>query len=117
MPKYLQKEQKIHANAIRQGPDAVLAKELGADIVGGPEIIPSILDGKLSFTSCLSTRSLFPHVIKIAKFLGPKGLMPSPAKGTVSDDIKAMLGSVKQLTKFEIDSENGIHLGNRFFLA
>jgi ribosomal protein L1 len=41
--------------------------------------------------------------------------MPSPAKGTVSDDVKTMLGSVKQLTKFEMDTENGIHMGILFY--
>jgi large subunit ribosomal protein L1 len=51
---------------------------------------------------------MFPHVIKIAKFLGPKGLMPSPAKGTVSDDIKAMLSSVRALTKFEMDPKSRV---------
>ena len=85
------------------GEDAVLAKALGADIVGGEELLAQIADGKLMFHRCISTRKMFPKVIKIAKHLGPKGLMPSPAKGTVSDDIKSMMTSAQASIKFEAD--------------
>lgn len=84
--------------------------------MGGEELIPEILEGKLEFNTCLATKSMFPQVIKIAKYLGPKGLMPSPAKGTVSDSIADMMASVKSLTKFEMDSNRLVTLGT-FALA
>ncbi|KAI8917430.1 ribosomal protein L1-like protein [Entophlyctis helioformis] len=87
------------------GEHADEAKRLGADIVGGDELIQLILDDKITFDRCLSTKAMFPKVIKIARKLGPKGLMPSPAKGTVSDDLKAMMSSLQASTKFEPDAD------------
>lgn len=63
------------------------------------------------FNKVLATKEVFPSVIKIAKFLGPKGLMPSPARGTVSDDVEGMMKSLKATTKYEMESGTGlIHL-------
>ncbi|KAL2919307.1 hypothetical protein HK105_200950 [Polyrhizophydium stewartii] len=86
------------------GEHAEEAKRLGADIVGGDELIQQILEDRITFDRCLSTKAMFPKVIKIAKKLGPKGLMPSPAKGTVSDDLAAMMASLQASTKYEPDS-------------
>ena len=52
----------------------------------------------------MSTPELFPQVIKIARILGPKGLMPSPGRGTVSNDIEGMMKSLSATTKYEMDS-------------
>ncbi|KAJ1341824.1 hypothetical protein BSLG_003597 [Batrachochytrium salamandrivorans] len=82
------------------GEQAAEAKRLGADIVGGDELIQDVslsLSWTINslFDRCLSTKDMFPKVIKIARKLGPKGLMPSPAKGTVSDDISEMMTSLQ----------------------
>jgi large subunit ribosomal protein L1 len=79
--------------------------------VGAESIIQDIIDDKIKFDKVLSTKEMFPQVIKIAKYLGPKGLMPSPARGTVSDDIKGMMDSIMASTKFEMDGDGYIHLG------
>ncbi|KAH6561284.1 hypothetical protein BASA62_009893 [Batrachochytrium salamandrivorans] len=92
------------------GEQAAEAKRLGADIVGGDELIQDILDDKLTFDRCLSTKDMFPKVIKIARKLGPKGLMPSPAKGTVSDDISEMMTSLQGSTKFDLDSNGMVQI-------
>jgi hypothetical protein len=91
-----------------KGPQAQIAKDMGAHIVGGEELIPDILAGKLQFTRCLATKPMFPHVVKIAKFLGPKGLMPSPGKGTVSDDVVAMMKSLAASTPFVSDGQGRV---------
>ncbi len=71
---------------------------------------PQILSGKLHFTRCLSTKSMFPHVIKIAKVLGPKGLMPSPGKGTVSEDVAGMMATLSASTPFISDGAGRIQV-------
>ncbi|XJO73112.1 hypothetical protein BDV3_004137 [Batrachochytrium dendrobatidis] len=92
------------------GKQAEEAKQLGVDIVGGDELIEQIMEDKITFDRCLSTSEMFPKVIKIARKLGPKGLMPSPAKGTVSDDLPAMMASLHASTKFELGSNNMIQV-------
>ncbi|ORY36642.1 ribosomal protein L1 [Rhizoclosmatium globosum] len=87
------------------GKHAEEATRLGAQIVGGEELLEKIEKGELVFDRCLATKEMFPIVLKIAKFLGPKGLMPSPGRGTVSDDIAGMINSIKSVTKFSADSQ------------
>ncbi len=94
-----------------KGAHAERAKELGAHIVGSEDLIAEVLAGNVKFDKVLSTKEMFPHVIKIAKLLGPKGLMPSPARGTVSDDIETMMASLKASTKYSMDEDGVIHLG------
>ena len=93
-----------------KGAQAEEAKSLGAQIVGGEELIQEISAGNLVFHKVLSTKEMFPQVVKIAKYLGPKGLMPSPARGTVSDDIISMMASLKASTIFETDEDGFIHI-------
>ena len=57
---------------------------MGATIVGGEELFDDITNGTLEFDALLATKEIFPKVIKLARILGPKGLMPSPAKGTLA---------------------------------
>ena len=91
------------------------AKQLGAAIVGDAELIakfvasPAEID-KLRITKVLATKQMFPQVVKIAKILGPKGIMPSPAKGTVSDDLKELLSNVKATIKYEADQDKVVHM-------
>ncbi|KAJ3252653.1 hypothetical protein HK103_001356 [Boothiomyces macroporosus] len=94
------------------GKDAELAKELGADIVGGVELLEQITQNQLQFDRCLSTKQMFPNVVKIAKILGPKGLMPSPAKGTVGDDLTKMMGETNSTIKLEIRDKLDLLIGN-----
>jgi large subunit ribosomal protein L1 len=93
---------------------AEAAKKLGATIVGDEELIatlttPEAVDA-LNVSRILSTKAMFPKVVRIAKILGPKGLMPSPAKGTVSDDLQALLSSLQFTTKYEADSEKMVKI-------
>ncbi|KAJ3269085.1 hypothetical protein HDV01_001893 [Terramyces sp. JEL0728] len=94
------------------GKDAELAKELGADIVGGVELLDQITQNQLQFDRCLSTKQMFPNVVKIAKILGPKGLMPSPAKGTVGDDLRKMMGETNSTIKLEIRDQLDMLIGS-----
>ncbi|KAI8821810.1 ribosomal protein L1-like protein [Fimicolochytrium jonesii] len=110
LPNQVSAEDKAITLVFATGEAADEAKRLGAHIVGGKELIEEIKAGKLDFDKVLSTKEMFPAVIEIARILGPKGLMPSPAKGTVSDDISSMMSSLRAVTKFEVDPDGFIHM-------
>jgi large subunit ribosomal protein L1 len=63
------------------------ARKAGAQIVGAEDLIETISKGKIEFDKCIATPDMMPLISKVAKVLGPKGLMPNPKLGSVSDDI------------------------------
>ncbi|KAI8905148.1 ribosomal protein L1-like protein, partial [Gorgonomyces haynaldii] len=87
-----------------------IGKDLGIDYVGGAELIEQVKNGEIEFHQCLATKSIFPQVVKIAKILGPKGLMPSPSKGTVGENIPEMLKLVAASTNIETDDKGIVQL-------
>ncbi|KAI8587798.1 ribosomal protein L1-like protein [Geranomyces variabilis] len=110
LPVQVSDEDKSIILVFAKGAQAEEATRLGAHIVGSEDLIQEILAGKVRFDKVLSTKEMFPQVIKIARVLGPKGLMPSPAKGTVSDDIPTMMSSLRAVTKFEASSDGFIQM-------
>ncbi|KAI9099386.1 ribosomal protein L1-like protein [Phlyctochytrium arcticum] len=110
LPEKLTTEDSSVILAFATGEHAEQAKALGAQIVGGEELIEQIQAGKLHFDRVICTRDMFPHVVKIAKILGPKGLMPSPAKGTVSNDVAELMKSMHASSKFEADEDGCVHM-------
>ena len=63
------------------------AKESGADIVGGDDLIEKIKNGELNFEKLICSTSMMLKLSKLGKILGPKGLMPNPKLGTVTEDV------------------------------
>ena len=94
------------------------AKDAGADLVGGDELIEKIKDGKLNFDKLISTPSMMIKLSKLGKILGPKGLMPNPKLGTVSEDIKKAVTDAK-FGQAEIrndkDGNIGLSIGKKSF--
>lgn len=73
------------------------AKTAGADIVGAEELIGEILKtGKIDFDVAIATPDMMPKLAKVAKILGPKGLMPNPRTETVGDNVKKMIEELKR---------------------
>ena len=71
------------------------AKKSGAEIVGSDDLIEKIAAGKFNFTKLICTPNMMSKVGKQGKVLGPKGLMPNPKLGTVSNDIKKAVNDIK----------------------
>lgn len=73
------------------------AKEAGADIVGGEEAIAALAKtGKIDFEIAVATPDMMPKLAKVAKILGPKGLMPNPKTETVSTNVTKMISELKK---------------------
>ena len=80
------------------------AKDAGADVYGSEDLIDKVKAGQFNFDVCIATPDMMPTLGKIGKLLGPKGLMPNPKLGTVSNDIaeavkKAKYGQVEYKTE------------------
>ena len=94
------------------------AKDSGADIVGGDELIEKIKDGYLDFEKLICTQSMMIKLSKLGKVLGPKGLMPNPKLGTVTNDVKKAVKDAKS-GQVEIrndkDGNIGVTIGKKSF--
>ena len=94
------------------------AKESGADIVGGDDLIEKIKNGELNFEKLICSTSMMLKLSKLGKILGPKGLMPNPKLGTVTDDIKSAVKNAKagQIElKNDKDGNIGLSFGKKSF--
>lgn len=87
------------------------AEEAGADFVGGEELVEKIQkENWFDFDVVVSTPDMMKHVGKLGKLLGPKGLMPSPKSGTVTFNIKSVVGEIKSgRVEFKVDKTGNIH--------
>ncbi|MBQ7285014.1 MAG: 50S ribosomal protein L1 [Alphaproteobacteria bacterium] len=102
----------IRVAVLAQGEKADQAKAAGAYIVGAENLIDSILAGKIDFDRMIATPDMMGMAGKVARVLGPKGLMPNPKLGTVTTDVE---GAVKKAKAGEVQyrvEKNGIvHAG------
>ncbi len=88
------------------------AKESGADIVGNQDLLDHISKGKINFDTLIATPDMMPTLGKVAKILGPKGLMPNPKLGTVTKDISSAIKNSKSgQVKYKNDKSGIIHAG------
>ena len=87
------------------------AKEAHAEIVGGQDLIDKVAAGFLDFDCVIATPEMMKDLSKLGKVLGPRGLMPSPKTGTVTNDIAKAIDDVKKgKVEFRVDKQGGVHL-------
>jgi len=94
------------------------ANDAGAEIVGGDDLIEKIKSGELNFEKLICTTSMMPKLSKLGKVLGPKGLMPNPKLGTVSDDVATAVKNAKSgqaEIRNDKDGNIGVSIGKKSF--
>ena len=95
-----------------KGPKENEAKEAGADFVGSDDLVEKIQGGWLDFDKAIASPDMMATVAKVAKILGPRGLMPNPKVGTVTMNVKqAVEAEKKGKLSFRVDKAGIIHAG------
>lgn len=88
------------------------AKQAGADVVGGAELIDSVAAGNINFDRVIATPDMMPKMSKIARVLGPKGLMPNPKLGTVTNNVAEAVKTAKAgQIEYRAEKKGIIHAG------
>lgn len=112
---------KIRVLVIAKGEKAEIALKAGADIIGAEEIIAKILsENYLDFDVVITSPDMMGQMGRVAKILGPKGLMPSPKSGTVTTDIERAIKETKAgKVEYRVDKTAIIHcpIGKKSFGA
>ena len=94
------------------------AKDSGADLVGGDDLIETIKGGDLNFEKLICTPSMMIKLSKLGKILGPKGLMPNPKLGTVTEDVSKAVKDAKSgqaEIRNDKDGNIGVSIGKKSF--
>ena len=102
---------KVKVLVIGKGDHATAATNAGAEYVGAEEMIAKIQGGWLDFDVCITTPDMMPVIGRIAKILGPKGLMPNPKSGTVTTNVAQVIAEVKAgKVEYRLDKSNIVHV-------
>lgn len=96
------------------------AKEAGADFVGSEDLMKKVAEGWCDFDIAIATPDMMKDLSKLGKVLGPRGLMPNPKTGTVTQDIEKAISEVRKgKIEFKMDKQSNIHapIGKISFIA
>jgi len=98
--------------AFAKGDNADIATKAGADFVGAEDMVTKILSQNwFGFDVCVTTPDMMPVIGRIAKVLGPKGLMPNPKSGTVTTDLAKAIAEIKAgKVEYRLDKNNIVHV-------
>tara|TARA_Y100001958_G_C21194285_1_gene521932 strand:+ start:423 stop:1112 length:690 start_codon:yes stop_codon:yes gene_type:complete len=109
---------KVKVGVVCEENKAQEAKDAGAEVVGGDELIEEIKSGDINFEKLICTPGMMIKLSKLGKVLGPKGLMPNPKLGSVTNDVKKAVTDAKS-GQVEIrndkDGNIGLSIGNKSF--
>ena len=109
---------KVKVAVVCEDPKASEAKDAGADIVGGDDFIEKIKSGEMNFEKLICTPSMMVKLSKLGKVLGPKGLMPNPKLGSVTQDLKTAISNAKSgqaEIRNDKDGNIGVSIGKKTF--
>jgi len=102
---------KVRVAVFCKGEHEKIARGANADFVGGIELIDKVSGGFMDFDCVIATPEMMKDLSKLGKVLGPRGLMPSPKTGTVTNDILKAIEDVKRgKVEFRVDKQGGVHL-------
>ena len=108
----------VRVAAIAVGDAARQATEAGADLVGGENLVQEVLKGNIEFDAAVATPDMMSVLGKAGRVLGPRGLMPNPKAGTVTEEIGKAVGEIKAgKLEYRVDRQANLHLviGKRSF--
>jgi large subunit ribosomal protein L1 len=108
----------VRVAAFAAGDAARLAREAGADVVGGEDLVQEVVAGKIDFDAAVATPDMMSVVGRAGRVLGPRGLMPNPKAGTVTEDIARAVREIKGgKLEYRVDRQANLHLiiGKRSF--
>ena len=102
----------VRVAVFAKGAKADEAKAAGADLVGAEDLAEKVQGGELDFDRCIATPDMMAVVGRLGKVLGPRGLMPNPKLGTVTQDVAAAIKSVKGgQVEYRVEKAGIIHAG------
>lgn len=85
----------VRVAVFARGPAADAARAAGADVIGAEELVEAIQAGEINFEKAVATPDMMPLVGRVARILGPRGLMPNPKLGSVTPDVKTAVSAMK----------------------
>jgi large subunit ribosomal protein L1 len=95
-----------------RGDKAEEARKAGADVVGAEDLVETVQKGTIDFDRCIATPDMMPLVGRLGKVLGPRGLMPNPKVGTVTNDVAAAIKDAKGgAVEFRVEKAGIIQAG------
>ena len=109
---------KVKVAVVCEDAKASEAKSAGADIVGGDDFIEKIKGGEMNFEKLICTPSMMIKLSKLGKVLGPKGLMPNPKLGSVTEDLNKAVSDAKSgqaEVRSDKDGNIGVSIGKKSF--
>ncbi len=102
---------KVRVAVFAKGEKVREAEEAGADIVGGEDLAKRVAEGFLDFDATVSTPDMMREVGKLGKVLGPRGMMPNPKTGTVTQDVARAIQELKAgRVEYRLDKTSNMHV-------